>query len=473
MQVNKSGFFQSPSDGFLALDPVAIAAMVANSADFAVELSSDHRVTNVHLGAETLGAPELEALKDAPFESTLTSESLGKFSQIIEGALKGDSPRWRQLNHRSHRDGSFPVSYAGTARPDGGFLLLGRDKRELATIQQRLVQAQMTIEQDYERIRQVESRYRVLFETGTDALLILTADNGKILDSNSAAAQMLDRDPSDLVNKSFSIKLTADSQAQLDETLQAVRAKGGQRSTTITLKGDGRQLWLDALLFRSVSDTLILCRLRPQGAVAGGEDQIDAALLDLYQRSGDGMVFTDKEGAILRTNGAFQELTNVAVSDSLRGKSFAEFMGRPSVDLDVMTANAERTGRLLVYGTTIRSAYGAQIPVEISTTYLPDQQPPGFGFIIRDVTRLEASRQSGSAMTTEAVEHVIDLVGSTPLKELVRSTTDVVEKLCIETALKLTGNNRAAAAEMLGLSRQSLYVKLRRFGLIDGDDRHR
>ena len=33
--------------------------------------------------------------------------------------------------------------------------------------------------------------------------------------------------------------------------------------------------------------------------------------------------------------------------------------------------------------------------------------------------------------------------------------------------LELTGDNRAAAAEMLGLSRQSLYVKLKRFGVGD------
>ena len=32
--------------------------------------------------------------------------------------------------------------------------------------------------------------------------------------------------------------------------------------------------------------------------------------------------------------------------------------------------------------------------------------------------------------------------------------------MCIETAVELTRNNRVAAAEMLGLSRQSLYVKL-------------
>ena len=55
----------------------------------------------------------------------------------------------------------------------------------------------------------------------------------------------------------------------------------------------------------------------------------------------------------------------------------------------------------------------------------------------------------------------------TALKELVRETTDVIERMCIEAALKLTGDNRATAAEMLGLSRQSLYVKLRRFGLAE------
>jgi DNA-binding NtrC family response regulator len=56
-----------------------------------------------------------------------------------------------------------------------------------------------------------------------------------------------------------------------------------------------------------------------------------------------------------------------------------------------------------------------------------------------------------------------------PLKEIVGETVDLIEKLCIEAALKLTKNNRASAADMLGLSRQSLYVKMRRFGLDRGD----
>ena len=50
---------------------------------------------------------------------------------------------------------------------------------------------------------------------------------------------------------------------------------------------------------------------------------------------------------------------------------------------------------------------------------------------------------------------------------IVRETSDIIERLCIEAALELTQDNRASAAEMLGLSRQSLYVKLRRYGLGD------
>ena len=61
-----------------------------------------------------------------------------------------------------------------------------------------------------------------------------------------------------------------------------------------------------------------------------------------------------------------------------------------------------------------------------------------------------------------------EVVGRVSLKEIVRDTADVIERLCIETALGMTDNNRAAAAEMLGISRQSLYAKLARYG-IDGD----
>jgi DNA-binding NtrC family response regulator len=69
-----------------------------------------------------------------------------------------------------------------------------------------------------------------------------------------------------------------------------------------------------------------------------------------------------------------------------------------------------------------------------------------------------------------SVEQLTELVGRVSLKDLVRETTDLIERLCIEAALELTHDNRASAAEMLGLSRQSLYVKLRRYGLVSPDE---
>ena len=64
-----------------------------------------------------------------------------------------------------------------------------------------------------------------------------------------------------------------------------------------------------------------------------------------------------------------------------------------------------------------------------------------------------------------AVEQLTALVGRVSLPDLVRDTTDLVERHLIKAALELTGDNRTSAAEILGLSRQSLYVKLRRHGL--------
>ena len=65
-----------------------------------------------------------------------------------------------------------------------------------------------------------------------------------------------------------------------------------------------------------------------------------------------------------------------------------------------------------------------------------------------------------------------ELIGRVPLKELIRESADVIEKLCIEAALTQTENNRAAAADLLGLSRQSLYLKLKRYGLEDYNGRN-
>jgi transcriptional regulator PpsR len=156
---------------------------------------------------------------------------------------------------------------------------------------------------------------------------------------------------------------------------------------------------------------------------------------------------------------------------SVRDRSLADFLVRGSVDLKVLLDNSRRNGRMRLYATRIVTSFAGEVPVEISASYLDDRPSPGLAVVIRDTSRAEALRRPGFAPVDEGGRSLPELVGTSTLREIVAETTDVVEKLCIETAIELTRNNRVAAAEMLGLSRQSLYVKLRKFGLLsrDGD----
>lgn len=58
-------------------------------------------------------------------------------------------------------------------------------------------------------------------------------------------------------------------------------------------------------------------------------------------------------------------------------------------------------------------------------------------------------------------------LGRTPLLTLVRDATYAIEREYIAAALARVDGNRSAAADLLGLSRQTLYMKLGRHGFED------
>jgi transcriptional regulator PpsR len=143
------------------------------------------------------------------------------------------------------------------------------------------------------------------------------------------------------------------------------------------------------------------------------------------------------------------------------------WLGRSSVDLNVLIGNLKQHGVLRLFPTTLRSGYGESGAIEISAVAVTDGPQPCLGFSIRDVGRRLPAEGRGNRQLPRSADQLTGLVGRLPLKDIVGETTDLIERLCIEAALELTRDNRASAAEMLGLSRQSLYVKLRRYGIQD------
>jgi len=101
--------------------------------------------------------------------------------------------------------------------------------------------------------------------------------------------------------------------------------------------------------------------------------------------------------------------------------------------------------------------------VEVSCVRVEDARGDFIGLCVRPSAAPDAELAPRSA------QQIADLVGRVPVKEIVRKTTDTIERMCIEAALELSSDNRASAAELLGLSRQSLYVKMRRYGIVEGE----
>jgi transcriptional regulator PpsR len=191
-------------------------------------------------------------------------------------------------------------------------------------------------------------------------------------------------------------------------------------------------------------------------------------LLRYFDVAPDGLVITQYDGRVIRTNLAFLEMAQLNSADQPRGELLDRWLGRAGVDFGVALANLRQNGSIRLFSTGLRGEYGALAEVEVSAVSLADNEDKaGFGFAIRNIEKRLSATTASQSQLPRSVAQLTELIGRVPLRDLVREATDVIEKLSIEAALELTGDNRASAAEMLGLSRQSLYVKLRRFGLAE------
>jgi transcriptional regulator PpsR len=241
----------------------------------------------------------------------------------------------------------------------------------------------------------------------------------------------------------------------------------GAEEAEATCVKDGRTLRVSARMVRQGDTSLYLLRILPEAAAAsiGAVSEEAAALEKAVQRAPDCILVTDSLGHLLAVNAAFFDLAQLPPAHPIKGEPLERWVGRSGVDVRVLIANLDKYGTLRLFRTTFRSEIGTVSEVEISAATVEDDHRTHLGFFIRDIgRRLSRERLTGQDMPLW-LDELTERVGTAPLKELVRESTERIERLCIEAALKLTGDNRASAAELLGLSRQSLYVKLARYGL--------
>ncbi|MBE7220737.1 MAG: hypothetical protein INR64_19895 [Caulobacteraceae bacterium] len=245
----------------------------------------------------------------------------------------------------------------------------------------------------------------------------------------------------------------------------AARAMGQSSCTGVKLRLTAAEVSLSAWLLRGGGPPQLLLRLSAGEPVPGGAARLADAWGALSHLP-EAMVTATGELDIIEANEAFLDLVDVATVNQIRSESLARFVGRHGVDITVLASRLQDSGSIRRYATVLRGQYGAVRDVELSAAAADRDAERVYAFLFRPVLA-ERAPPAEARRPLRPVSEMTDLVGRVPLRDIVREATDIIEELCIEAALAVTQDNRASAAEMLGLSRQSLYSKLRRYGLGD------
>ena len=186
--------FRTPRTSLGALDAETAAEVVTAATDLALVLDEGGVIRDLAVGSAEL-ADEFDPADTwigRPWIDTVALDSRPKVEALLSDRAPDATPRWRHVNQVAPRGGALPVlcAVAPLGRANRR-VVFGRDLRPVSQLQQRLVEVQQSMERDYSRLRQAETRYRLLFQMSVDPVLILDGESGRILEVNPAAQALL------------------------------------------------------------------------------------------------------------------------------------------------------------------------------------------------------------------------------------------------------------------------------------------
>ncbi len=419
---------------------------------------TDVKVSNAIAGEhfhDWLGRAWIDTVADVGSEKVL---------RMVSDANASGVSAFRQVTQRFPSGLELPIEYT-TVRigVEGGFIAVGKSLQAVSELQSRLVAAQHAMEQDYWKLREVETRYRLLFDASNEAVLLLRTEDLRVVEANPAAIRALG------VARGWDFLSEMEPQERGAFQAMLVRARENGKTPGIVVHlGPDREPWIiRASLMNAEAASVFMLQLASVGARPAAADRAEPlALATLIERLPDGFVVIDRDGVIRRANRAFLDMVQAGTGGGVIGQNLQRWMSLPGADLSVLLDTLRKNGEARLYSTMIRGEFGAESAVEISAAGDTASGATYIGVLIRDVSRRLPSNGH------DQVQHILDAFRpynpNTPLKTIIHDVVGLVERGYVEAALEQTKGNRAAASELLGMSRQSLYAKLDRYGLDGG-----
>lgn len=442
--------------------------LLAGLADLQVTLNDSQRVASINSDSALMRELSRDTLIGRPWLELVVESDRALAAGCLEAAVAQPDAVHRidvRLDIVSNQE-PVPVScwLCGNSA-EKSIQIACLDLRSESNLRQQLVNAQRTLEQDYWSNRRLEARYRRMLEMVAEGFIVVDDLSGRVLEANGVATTLLELEEGALVGRIFPVGLDTEGARALVELQREARSTTGVVQGRVTT-GSGEALDAGITCLRQGNETRLLLRL----AATSDKTQNEGAADTSFQSSPDGILITDSAGVVVAANGAYLEMAGIQDAEQATGRRADRWLGRSIVDLDVLLGNIQPDKPLQLFSSVLRTEFGTRIDIELSAVQVERLGQSSILMFIRDVGRRIDAEQTTEVHLPRSIEQITGRVGRVPLKQLVRESTDVIEALCIEAALKLTQDNRAAAAELLGLSRQSLYTKLRRFDIGDSED---
>lgn len=456
------------SDLLEMLGAEALTTLIGLGADIVCLVDEDGIVNQVHYRNRDLDIYGLAANVGKPLRDCVTAESIPKIDALLGPATRKRPARGYQVNHSAAGQPDLPVAYsAGTAAGFPYTIIVGHEMRQQMHDQQRLVEAQIAMEADYRELRQAEARYRTVFKMSETAHVVLDGEKRTVLEANAAAVSLLAGGSGNLTGKPFRDLFNKDDRERLSDAIGEAR-HSGEPIRLDALRGTKGAI-VDARLraYREYGATNLIVSLRDceqegkepsrRATQHANANEIDLDLLP------EAALITDGDGTVLAANTLFLDRVHAPTHNQVLGRNISNWLGKSAVELTVLLTRIKDERTLSGFVSILTDMLGEDQEVALSARY--DKSSDTIQVLVIPQPGSPGKIALQPPATQDQAEGFASLVGKVPLKELIRESLDVVEKICIEAALDQTNNNRASAAEMLGLSRQSLYIKLRRHGL--------
>ena len=446
--------------------PQLAETFVSLASDIALVLDSKGVITNVAQGSAEPLAPSAHEWVGRPWVDTVTGETRGKIDLLLAEVAATGLARRREINHFSSTGLDIPVAYTAIRLGEHGpVLAVGRDLRSVAAIQRRFLDAQQDMERGYWRARQAESRYRLLFQVATDAVMVVDAQTLQILEANQAASELFDFSVEHLVGRPATFGFERHSRGAVDELLTTARASGRTSEIRARLAGKITPTSVAATPFRADDAMRLLVRVRTIDTPATSND-LNATLARLVDGASDGVVVTDSSARVLVANPAFLALVQAANEGEVKGRALMDWLGVTPEELGALVQQVRGQGIARRVESQLRSSGHAQtINVEISAALLTEGDQECIGFTIRATARQNKAPSSRSVQALQsAIAALAGAERGLALPDLLRQATALAERYFVEQACERSAGDLGAAAELLGITRASLTMRRRRQG---------